>query len=119
MTSFDQRENAYEAEFAHCAELRFKVRERALKMLALWAAERLGKSGQASEAYAQDIVAMDVASSEPEAGFRRIVEDLAARGVNEQEVRQAMDRLLVQVDASIRGAASQPTHSEGQIHARR
>jgi hypothetical protein len=119
MTSFDQREKAYEAEFAHLEELKFKIRERAVRMLALWAAERLGKSGEASEAYAQDIVAMDVASSRPEVAFGRIVEDLEARGFSLQEVRQARDRLLAQVDASIRGATSELTQAEGPTHARR
>jgi hypothetical protein len=113
MTSFKQRENAYEAEFAHREEVRFKVRERAVRMLALC------KSGQASKAYARDIVAMDVASSKPDVAFGRIVEDLGARGFSVQEVRQARDRLLAQVDASIRGATSELTHAEGPTHARR
>jgi hypothetical protein len=119
MTLFDQRENAYEAEFAHREEVRFKVRERAVRMLALWAAERLGKSGQASEAYARDIVAMDVASSKPDVAFGRIVEDLGARGFSVLEVRQARDRLLAQVDASIRGATSELTQAGGPTNARR
>jgi hypothetical protein len=105
MTSFKQRENAYEAEFAHREEVRFKVRERAVRMLALWAAERLGKSGQASEAYARDIVGMDVASSKPDVAFERIVEDLGDRGVSAQDVRQAMDLFLAQADALIRSSA--------------
>jgi hypothetical protein len=65
MTSFDQRENAYEVEFAHQQELRFKIRERAVKLLALRAAERLGKTGQAGEACAVEMVAVDVASPSP------------------------------------------------------
>jgi hypothetical protein len=65
MTSFDERENAYEVEFAHREELRFKVREQAVKLLALWAAERLGKSGRAAEAYAKDIVAIDLQTRSP------------------------------------------------------
>jgi hypothetical protein len=62
MTSFDEREKAYEAEFAHKEELKFKARERAITLLAVWAAQRLGKSAEAGERYAKGIVAMDVAN---------------------------------------------------------
>ena len=106
MTSFDERENAYEAEFAHREELRFKVREEAIKLLALWAAERLGKSGQAGEAYAQDIVVLDVASSKPEVALGHIVSDLHTTGVSEQEVCQAMNQFLAQAGAFTLGSAS-------------
>jgi len=106
MTTFDQRENAFEAEFAHRNELEFKVRERAVTLLALWAAERLGKPAEAGKAYARDIVAMDVESSNPDAVLARIVKELSARGVGEQDVRKAMDRFRAQADAALRGTAS-------------
>jgi len=106
MTSFDERENAYEVEFAHREELRFKVRERAVKLLALWAAERLGKSGQAGEAYANDIVAMDVANSTPDLAIGRVVTDLHASGVSESEVRRTMDQFSSQAEALLRGRVS-------------
>jgi hypothetical protein len=63
MTSLGERENAYEAEFAHREELKFKAREKAVKALAIWAAERLGKTGNAAEAYAAEVVAADVTHS--------------------------------------------------------
>jgi ATPase inhibitor subunit zeta len=43
MTSLEQRENAYEAEFAHGEELKFKAREGAVRLLAIWAAGRLAR----------------------------------------------------------------------------
>jgi hypothetical protein len=106
MTSFDERENAFEAEFAHREELRFKVRERAVRLLALWAAEHLGKTADAREAYAGDIVATDVVNPKPAAALERIATDLGATGVSEQEVRRAMDRFMVEADAAIVGSAS-------------
>jgi hypothetical protein len=106
MASFDERAKAYEAEFAHREELRFKVRERAIRLLALWAAERLGKSGRVGEAYAKDIVAMDVTSLKSDDAIGRVVADLHASGVSEQEVRRAMDRFLAQADATLRGHVS-------------
>jgi hypothetical protein len=87
MTSFDQRENEYEVEFAHREELRFKVRERAVKLLALWAAERLGKTGQAGEAYAVEMVAADVASPTPDTVLGHFVSDLSGK-VSGQDVRR-------------------------------
>jgi hypothetical protein len=106
MTSFDERENAYEVEFAHREELRLKVREHAVKLLALWAAERLGRSGQTADAYAKDIVAMDVANSTPDLAIGRVAADLQTTGVSESEVYRTMDRFLSRADASLRGHVS-------------
>ena len=52
MTTFDQREQAFEQKFEHDEELRFKARARRNKMLGLWAAGLIGKTGDAAEAYA-------------------------------------------------------------------
>ncbi len=106
MTTFDERENAFEAEFAHQEELRFKIRERAVGLLAIWAAERLNKSAAASEAYVRDIVAADVDDPSSGVAFERIVTDLQARGISEQEVREARQRFLAQAVQSIRGSIS-------------
>ena len=106
MTTFDEREKAFEAEFALQQELKFKVRARAITLLALWAAELLGKVGEVGETYAKDIVAMDVASPKPDVAIARIVADLRSTGVSEHEVRRAMSRFLAQADATIRGRVS-------------
>ena len=52
MATFDQRKDAFENKFAHDEELRFKAMARRNKLLGLWAAEKLGKSGADAEAYA-------------------------------------------------------------------
>ena len=59
MTTFDKREDAFENKFAHDAELQFKAEARRNKLLGLWAAGLLGKSGAAAEAYAREVVAAD------------------------------------------------------------
>ena len=56
MTTFDERENAFEAKFAHDEEMQFKAEARCNKLLGLWAAEKLGKSGEEAEAYAKTVV---------------------------------------------------------------
>jgi hypothetical protein len=106
MTTFDARESAFEAKFVHEEDLKFKVRERAVRLLALWAAERLGKSAEAGEAYARDLVAADVADPRPDAAIDRIATDLRAMGINQHEVHQAMDRFSAEASISVRGDRS-------------
>lgn len=106
MTSLDELETAYEAEFARQEELKFRKRERSIRLLALWAAERLGKTAEASEIYARNLVAIDVASPKREAAFEWIVTDLRAGGINEREIRKAWDRILTEADAPMRAHAS-------------
>ena len=105
MTSFDERENAFEAEFAHREEVKFKVRERAVALLARWAAQRLGKAGEATETYVREIVASDVADPRQDATFEHIAADLAPVGVTQQEVRRAEEQFLAQAVASVRASA--------------
>jgi hypothetical protein len=52
MTTFDDRENAFEAKFAHDSEMQFRAEARRNKLLGLWAAELMGQSGDAAAAYA-------------------------------------------------------------------
>jgi hypothetical protein len=63
MTSFDQREDAFEAKFAHDQELTFKARARALRMLGLWAAGKRGKTGTAAEEYGRALIDADVSTA--------------------------------------------------------
>ena len=106
MTTFDERENAYETEFAHREELKFRARERAVRSLALWAAQRLGKTRKAGEQYAHDLVAIDVASPTLDAAIERITADLRPAGVTQQAVREVMDQCLAQAEVSVRGSVS-------------
>jgi hypothetical protein len=65
MTSFDRREEAFEAKFAHDQELTFKARARALRMLGLWAAGKRGETGTAAEEYAHALIDADVSTTPP------------------------------------------------------
>jgi hypothetical protein len=102
MTSFDERENAFEAEFAHREELKFRARECAVASLAQWTAQRLGESGEAVEAYTREIVAADVANPTIELTIDRIAADLGAAGIPAQEVRRLMDQFLAEAEAAVR-----------------
>ncbi|HVX76922.1 MAG TPA: DUF1476 domain-containing protein [Bradyrhizobium sp.] len=106
MTTFDDRENAYELEFAHQEEVRFKVRERAVRELARWAAEKMNKTGKEGESYANDIVGNDIVSEKSQLTIDRIATDLKAAGISEQEVGEKMNQLMVKAEAAIRGSTS-------------
>ena len=90
MTTFDSRENAFEAKFARDAELQFKVAARRNRLLGLWAADKLGHAGDAADAYAKTIVAADFEEAGDEDVIRKLVADLAPVGVGEAAVREAL-----------------------------
>jgi len=104
MTSLEKRENAYETEFVHREELKFRAREWAVKALATWTAKRLGKTGAAADAYAAEVVAADVAHPELEPTLEHIATALVPAGVGRAEVSEMMSRFLAQADAAVRGA---------------
>lgn len=74
MTTFDDRENAFESKFAHDAEMQFKAEARRNKLAGLWAADLLGKTGDDAAAYAMSVVSADF----EEAGNEDVVRKLAA-----------------------------------------
>ena len=60
MTTFDDREKAFENKFAHDAELKFKIEARRDSLLGLWAAERLGLTKDKAEEYARSVITTDL-----------------------------------------------------------
>ena len=96
MSSMKDRENAFENKFAHDAELKFKAEARRNKLLGLWAAELLGKSGDAAEAYAKEVVLADFEEAGDEDVFRKVRGDFDAAGVeqSDHQIRRQMDELL-------------------------
>ncbi|WP_026379662.1 DUF1476 domain-containing protein [Afifella pfennigii] len=103
MTTFDDRENAYENKFARDEELKFKSMARRNRLLGQWAADKLGKSGEEAEAYAREVVRADFDEPGDEDVFRKVKGDLDAAGiaVSEDEIRQTMRRLLVEAAEQI------------------
>jgi hypothetical protein len=93
MTTFDERRNAYESKFAHDEDRRFKVTARRNKLLGLWVAERLGKSGADAEAYARTVILADFEEAGDADVLRKVQADLKAAGqeVAESELRTRMD----------------------------
>ena len=96
MTTFDDRKDAFEKKFAHDEELRFKATARRNKLLGLWAAQQLGKSGADAEAYAKSVVMADFQEAGDDDVLRKVSKDLEAGGkhVPNSELRRTMDQLL-------------------------
>ena len=96
MTTFDKREEGFEKKFAHDEELRFKAEARRNKTLGLWAAEKLGLSGAAADAYAKEVVVADFDAPGDNDVFEKVRKDFEAKkvAVSPQELRKKMDELL-------------------------
>jgi len=96
MTTFDKREEGFEKKFAHDEELRFKANARRNKLLGLWAAEKLGKSGPDADAYAKSVVIADFQEACDDDVLRKVRGDLEAAGVatSDGEVRSRMIELM-------------------------
>lgn len=96
MTTFDDRKDAFERKFARDEELRFKAMARRNKLLGLWAAERLGKSGAEADAYAKSVVMADFQEAGEDDVLRKVRDDLEAAGITgaEAQVRSMMSELL-------------------------
>ena len=96
MTTFDKRQEGFEKKFALDEEQKFKAEARRNKLLGLWAAEKLGLSGDAATAYSKEVVAADFEEAGDQDVQNKIVKDFAAKGVAiaGPEVRAKMDELM-------------------------
>lgn len=83
MSTFDDRENAFETKFAHDEAMQFKAEARANKLLGLWAADILGKTGDAAEDYAKTVVAADFEEAGNEDVIRKVAADLGDKSSTE------------------------------------
>jgi hypothetical protein len=99
MSTFDDREQAFEAKFAHDAEMQFRAEARCNKLVGLWAAEILGKTGQDAADYAMTVVAADF----EEAGHEDVVRKLAA----DLEGKVGADQIRAKLVATLPVAKSQ------------
>ncbi|MCK6105546.1 MULTISPECIES: DUF1476 domain-containing protein [unclassified Brevundimonas] len=95
MTTFDDREKAFEAKFALDQEQEFKAIARRNRMLGLWAAEKMGLSAESADQYAAAVVRADFEQPGDEDVFRKVAGDFKASGlsVSEGEIRSKIDEL--------------------------
>src|SRR5271169_1594761 len=104
MTTFDKREEAFEKKFAVDEELRFKAEARRNRLTGLWAAAKLGLSGEAATAYSREVVAAEFSQGGNAAVIAKLIDDLAAKGIatTEDEIRAQMGEFLVQAVAQVK-----------------
>jgi hypothetical protein len=103
MTTFDKREEGFEKKFAHDEELKFKAYARRNKLLGLWAAAELGKTGADADAYAKEVVLADFEEAGDNDVVRKVVTDLQSKGVTEADVVKKLSEFLVLAVAQIQG----------------
>lgn len=96
MTTFDKREQGFEAKFAHDEELMFKATARSNKLLGLWAASQLGLSGDAAASYATALVTDNLERQTIDDVVNKVSDDLAAKGVAREQVAQKLLECLRQ-----------------------
>jgi len=107
MTTFDDRERAEEAKYAHDEEMLFRIHARRNRLVGQWAADRMGLSAVEAEAYAKSVVQADFEEAGDEDVIRKLLGDLVGAGVdaNETEVRAALAAKLVEARRALLGEA--------------
>jgi hypothetical protein len=107
MSGIDDRGDAFENKFAHDEALQFKAEARRNKLLGLWAAELLGKTGDAAQEYAKEVIRADFEEAGDEDVYRKIRADFDAGGVeqSEHQIRTAMSSLMAKAIEQIKNDA--------------
>ncbi len=100
MTLFDDREHAFEAKFAHDAEMKFRAEARRNKLLGLWAAELLGKDSDAAAEYAREVIKADFEEAGDEDVFRKLKTDIGHM-VEDAQIRAKMEELRLEAKSQL------------------
>jgi hypothetical protein len=103
MTTFDDREKGFEKKFTHDADLKFKAESRRNKLMAEWAAGKMGMTGTAIEDYVKAVRKADLAEKGDGDVIRKVKADLDAKGVavSDVDLRKQMDMFLATAVADI------------------
>ncbi|ALR21968.1 MULTISPECIES: DUF1476 domain-containing protein [Sphingobium] len=97
MTTFDDRERAFENMFAHDAEMQFRIQARRNRLVGEWAAARMGLTPEETDAYAKAVVQADFEEAGDEDVIRKLLGDMTQAGVDidEASVRTALEEQQV------------------------
>ncbi|MFD1612181.1 DUF1476 domain-containing protein [Sphingomonas tabacisoli] len=98
MTTFDDRERAFETKFARDEEMLFRITARRNKLLGQWAAEKMGLTAAETDAYSKAVVQAEFEEAGDEDVIRKLLGDLTAAGVDVDEatVRKALEDQTVE-----------------------
>jgi hypothetical protein len=93
MSTFDDRERAFETKYARDEEMAFRVTARRNRLLGQWAAVQMKLTPEETDAYAKAVVQADFEEAGDEDVIRKLVSDLSAAGVeiDEGAVRRAIE----------------------------
>lgn len=100
MNTFKDREHAFEAKFAHDAEMQFRAEARRNKLLGLWAAELMGKTGDDATAYAAEVIKADMEEPGDEDVYRKLAGDLGTLA-DEATIRSQMTALMARAKSQL------------------
>ena len=116
MTTFDKREDAFEKQFAHDEELKFKATARRNKLLGLWAAEKLGLTGAEADSYAKSVVLSDFEEVGDHDVLRKLRTDFDAKGVeqSDHQISRVMSELMAKASKTLNTLSYQAVSREIQ-----
>jgi|TARA_R100000789_G_scaffold10508_5_gene14174 hypothetical protein len=100
VTTFDDREKAFETKYAHDQEMQFRAEARRNKLLGLWAAELMGKTGDDADAYAREVVKADFEEAGHEDVVRKVAGDLGDKA-DPDTIREKMAALMIEAKAQL------------------
>ncbi len=100
MSQFDDRKDAFENKYAHDAEMQFRAEARRNKLLGLWAAELMGRSGDDAQAYAKEVIASDFEEAGDEDVYRKVSGDLGDKA-DEKTIRTKMVSLMAEAKVQL------------------
>ncbi|MGE0765470.1 MAG: DUF1476 domain-containing protein [Hyphomicrobiaceae bacterium] len=103
MTTFDERQKSFEKKFAHDQDLKFKAESRRNKMIAEWAAAKLGLTGTDVDDYVRAVRKADLAEKGDDDVVRKVSKDLSDKGVAvaEADIRNQMAEFLAKAVGDI------------------
>jgi hypothetical protein len=103
MTSFDDRERAFESQYARDEEMQFRILARRNRLLGEWAAQLMGLSEAEAESYAKDVIRADFEEAGDEDVIRKLLGDLTSAGVDadEAKIREALGHKSVEARRQI------------------
>ena len=103
MTTFDDRERAFETKYARDEEVQFRIIARRNRLLGEWAARLMGLSEEETASYAKDVVRADFEEAGDEDVIRKVLGDLTSAGVDadEEKIREALGHKTVEARRQI------------------
>jgi hypothetical protein len=107
MTTFEDREKGFERKFAHDEELKFRATARRNRLIGLWAADKMGLSGDEAQAYAREVIKADLAEPGDEDVFRKVRADFDAKGVDQSDhqIRRIIGEMMAEAVRQIESEA--------------